>query len=256
VHRFRSQYNAGNYRAAIETLRLMNVPLSDAGDIERQLHCLAETGDSDGYYALLIASAELLGVRLFTPQGPAGLDANAAAVLARVSVVLTDGSHRERGGFVIGDGLVATIGHGLNSPQSVHVSMGASKGAYVQDISRAGPDAGDIVVLKLTEQPAAAIVGHCGYSRSVRIGDRVWAHCAVEDAPALLVSGLVDTIESDQDGTPHTFRVGMAASGLRSGDPLFNELGEVIGLLAVEHEGTGTQTAAVTALTSDALRRF
>ena len=257
VRRFRSQYDAGNYHDAVEALRLTDVSLSEAGDIERQLHCLAETGNSDGYRELLLANAELLRIHSFTSQGPSGQEENTADLLARVSLVLPDGQRHERGGFVIGDGLVATTGRGLNDPESVHVRTGAAARTYgVQDICQAEPAARGIAVLKLAEHTAAGIVGRCGYAQSVRIGDRVWVLRAVEDAPALLVPGLVDMIESESDGAPHAFQVGMAASGLRSGDPLFNELGEVIGILTLEDEGNGTHSVPVAALTPDVLRPF
>jgi molecular chaperone DnaK len=257
VSRFRSQYDAENYYAAIETLRLMDASLSEAEDIERQLHCLAETGNSAGYRELLLVNAELLHVHSFTSQGISGSEGNAAALLARVSLVLPDGRRHERGGFVIGDGLVATAGHGLNYPESVHVRIGVGERTYdVQDICQAEPAARDIAVLKLVNHPAAGIVGRCGYPSSVRIGDRVWAPRTVEDAPALLVSGLVDMIESEPDGATRAFQVNMEASGLRSGDPLFNELGEVIGLLTIEDAATGAHSVPVAALTPDVLRPF
>jgi hypothetical protein len=54
--------------------------------------------------------------------------------------------------------------------------------------------------------------------------------------------------DAEPDGAPHMFQVSMAAPGLRSGDPLFNEPGEVIGILTIEGEGHSTHSLPVAAL--------
>jgi molecular chaperone DnaK len=254
VRRFRNQYHAGNYHAAIEALHEIDGPLSDAADIERQLHCLSETGNSADYRAVLLSNAELLHAYPLTSEGPHNNAESVATVLARVSHVLPDGSQGERDGFVIGNGLVATIGHGLTDQGSVHVRMGTGVTAYgVKDICRSESAAGDVTVLELTESPAG-MVGRCGYPKSARIGDRVWAFSTTENSSVFLVPGLVDMIQTRPDGMPHAFRVRIEAGGLGSGGPLFNDLGEVIGILALGDEETGTPPGSVRAFTCDILR--
>jgi molecular chaperone DnaK len=90
----------------------------------------------------------------------------------------------------------------------------------------------------------------------VRIGDRVWAFSAAESGSALLVPGLVDVIQTGPDGTPHEFRIRMEVRGSGSGGPLFNDLGEIIGILTIADEETRTLSGSVIALTSDSLRRM
>lgn len=256
VRRFRNQYGAGNYHAAIETLHHMDSPLTDAGDIERQLHCLSETGDSADYRTVLRSNAELLHVYPLTAEGPSGAAGNVATMLARVSHVLPDGSHGERAGIVIGDCLVATTGHGLTDPQSVRVRVGTDAKAYgVKDIRRPESSVRDVAVLKLAE-PSAGIVGRFGYPKSVRIGDRVWAFSAAGHGSPLLVPGLVDMVETRLDGMPHAFRAGMDVSCLDEGGPLFNDLGEVIGILTSDDEGTDTPSGSILAFSCDILQRL
>ena len=257
VRRFRNQYDAGNYHAAIETLHHMDSPLTDAGDIERQLHCLSEAGGSADYRAVLLSNAELLHVYPLTAEGLSAAVGNVAAVLARVSHVLPpDGSHGERAGIVIGDCLVATIGHGLTDPQSVRVRVGTGAKAYgVEDIRWPESSVRDVAVLKLAE-PSAGIVGRFGYPKTVRIGDRVWAFSSAGHGSPLLVPGLVDMIENRPDGMPHAFRAGIDVSGLDEGGPLFNDLGEVIGILTSDDEGTGTPSGSILALSCDILQRL
>jgi molecular chaperone DnaK len=254
VRRFRNQYHAGSYHAAIEALHEMDGPLRDAVDIERQLHCLSETGNSADYRTVLLSNAGLLHAYPLTSEGPQGAAGNVTTVLARVSHVLPDGSYGERDGFVIGKNLVATIGHGLTDCESVHVRLGTGVSAYgVEDICRPESAAGDVAVLKLTESPAGS-VGRCGYPKSVRIGDRVWAFSATDTSSALLIPGLVDMIQTRPDGMPHAFQVGMEAGGLGSGGPLFNDLGEVIGILTLADEDTDRPSGSVLAFTCDILR--
>jgi molecular chaperone DnaK len=256
VRRFRNQHDAGNYHDAIETLHHMNSPLTDAVDIERQLHCLSEAGDSADYRAVLLSNAELLHVYPLTAEGFSGTAGNVAAVLARVSHVLPDGSQGERAGIVIGDGLVATTGRRLTDPQSVQVRVGTDAKAYgVEDIRWPESNVRDVAVLKLAE-PSAGIAGRFGYPKLVRIGDRVWAFSAAGHSSALLVPGLVDMIETRPDGMPHAFRAGMDASGLDEGSPLFNDLGEVIGILTSDDEGTGAPSGSILALSCDILQRL
>jgi molecular chaperone DnaK len=87
----------------------------------------------------------------------------------------------------------------------------------------------------------------------VRIGDRVWAFSTTDNSFALLVPGLVDMIQTRPDGMPQAFRVGMEAGGLGSGGPLFNDLGEVIGILAIADDGTGAPSGSILAFTCDTI---
>ena len=255
LRRFRNQYDAKNYHAAVETLRELDVPLSEVDDIERQLHCLSETGNTDEYRAVLLANAGRLHAYPFTSEGLSGPSGNVASVLARITRVLPDGSRFERNGFFLGDGLVVTNGHWLGGTESVHVRMGTEARTWeVRDICRPEADAQDVALLKLAEPPADT-AARCGYPTSVRIGDRVWAFAAmVEGGTAqLLIPGLVDMFEA-QPGGSNVFRVGMELPCSCSGGPLFNDLGEVIGILTLDEECSGTASGSVSALTSDALR--
>jgi len=254
LRRFRNQHDAGDYRGAIETLHQADVSLSDPQDIERQLHCLAETGDSARYRAVLLSDASRLHAFPFTIEGPSGAVGDVTAMLARVSSALPDGSHAERDGFVIRDGLVATSGPGLTDPRSVHVRIGAGAEAHaVEDIRRPDPARPGVAVLALAG-PSAGVPGRCGYPGSVRVGDRVWVLSAAQHRPAILVPGLVDVIEASPAGVPGAFRVGTEAAQLGSGAPLFNDLGEVIGILTADDAAMSTPSGSVLAITCDVLR--
>ena len=256
VHRFRSHHDAGNYNAAMKALGGSDAQLIDIHDIERQLHCLSEIGDTDKYRSVLLANAGRLRAFPFNTDDFSRSVGDLVAGLAHIRLALPDGSYSERNGFVVGDDLVATSRHSLTGADSVRVTVEVGERRYaVEDIRFSAADSHGVALLKLAGS-APIIAVRRGYPKSARIGDRVWAFsAATADGAQFLIPGLIDKFETLPNGEPNIFRVGMELPCHCSGGPLFNDLGEVIGILVINDEKCETTpTEPVAALTVDAIR--
>ncbi|OLB67459.1 MAG: hypothetical protein AUI10_00025 [Actinobacteria bacterium 13_2_20CM_2_72_6] len=211
--RFRSLYGVGEYSRALATLAEVAAPL-DPADLRRKLHCLAAVGDADGYRTAARAAA----VALPDPAGP-------------VPAVVRVGAGA---GFLISDRLVVT-----NQPGSPPVTIGGDPAA-VEEVVRPAEARGGLAVLRLA-QPVAVAPMRLGHPKLVRIGDPVWGAGS---------AGVVDRFESFDEQGLHLFKTSLRAGAESSGGPLLNDLGEVVGVLAVR-SGSGSEGAF--ALTVDAL---
>jgi molecular chaperone DnaK len=113
----------------------------------------------------------------------------------------------------------------------------------------------DVSLLRLS--PAVeAMPLRVGYPRLVRVGETVWTVApAGEMQPETVLSGVVNKFETFPDLNLRLFQVGLAAAAGMSGSPLFNALGEVVGVLTVKERGAGSQeSTSCFAITADALR--
>jgi molecular chaperone DnaK len=248
--RFRALYDAGDYARALATLAEVPGPLIDPIDLRRHLHCLAGVGDADGYCARLVAYAEPLRAVLLEPDRPADFLERTHPALARVGT----GSARG-GGFLVSDRLVVTNQHwladrGEAAPADrivVELDTGnaAVERVFVPERHRTG-----VAVLRLAEAVPVTPL-RLGHPKLVRIGDRVWA-AARRGGQLALVPGIVDRFESFAEHDLHVFKTDLRPTPECGGGPLLNDLGEVVGILAVrEGEAAGTY-----ALTIDALDRL
>ena len=266
LRRFRNQHDAGEFPRALEALEELSVPLDDAADLRRQLHCLAEVGDADRYRSVLLTNAERMGIGLLEPTSPEVFLDSALPALARVKVALVDSSLVCGSGFLIHDHFVLTNRYWLIdqatsqcvAASAVQVEFGMDNGTrsvahiYLPD-SRS-----DVALLRLAE-PVGATPLRVGHSNLVRIGDRVWVAepRPKSDGRHVLLSGLVDRFESFPEQGHYFFKVGIKVHPCCAGSPLFNDLGEVVGTLtkAKEHENTDSkeETLALTIESSQAL---
>jgi molecular chaperone DnaK len=253
--RFRERYQAGEHTAALRALaELAAGPELAAEDLQRQLHCLAETGDAVRYRDVLVAGAGLLGVAIPDPERLSAFSELLGPALVRVGVALAGGGRAEGTGFLVSDRLVVT---------SAHLLAGTERGAAVDadqvEAALAGGRAEvdriflprsahtDLALLRLSE-PASAPPLRLGYPDLVRIGDRVRAAAPGADGgPAVLAGGLVDRFERFPEQDLRLFRTGLRLEPRCSGAPLLNELGEVVGVLAIRDGAAGQGAFAVTA---------
>jgi molecular chaperone DnaK len=261
LSRFRSYHDAGEYARALRALAELRGGLDRPDDVRRQLRCVAEVGDADGYRRLLAANAALLGIAVADPDRPELLARRIAWAMVRVSVPPT--GRAEGSGFLISDRLVVTSRHLLAWPaggrraaaEAGQVAVGLTAGpAAVEHLIL--PDAPhiDVALLRLAE-PASAAPLRLGYPDLVRVGDKVHAVTRepAEAEQAGLVTGLVDGFETFPEQDLRLFRTGLRLEPGCSGGPLLNDLGEVIGVLTIrERSGRGFPDAAF-ALTIDAL---
>jgi molecular chaperone DnaK len=261
LSRFRSYHDAGEYGRALRALGELRGGLDRLDDIRRQLHCLAEVGDADGYRGMLAANAARLGIAAADRDHPELLAGRVASALARVSVPSAD--RAEGSGFLISDRLVVTNRHLLArlaggrraTAEAGQVSVVLAAGpATVDQVILPDAPHSDVAVLRLAEQASAAPL-RLGYPDLVRIGDAVRAVTpgpAAEDEPGL-VSGLVEGFEAFAEQGLRLFRTGLRLESGCSGGPLLNDLGEVIGVLTIGERAAGGAQEPAFALTVDAL---
>lgn len=104
----------------------------------------------------------------------------------------------------------------------------------------------DVAVLRLAEPAAAPF--RIGYPSLVRIGDPVSVIGPVLDPAATLLAGVVDRFEPFPEQSLRLFKVGLRAPvpALLSGGPLLNDLGEVVGILAIREGASGESCFALT----------
>ena len=224
LNRFRQQHDTGEYAAALRSLDDVTGPVTDPDDRRRRLRCLAETGDADGYRRALAETGAV---------PPTDLRAHASAMTVPVVVHRPDGTEVRGLGFVVGDRLVATNRHWIDAG-SVLVDGAAVAGVHLPDNKRV-----DLALLR-TAAPTGRAVPRLGYARLVHVGDRV-AYPSAE--------GVVDGFESFPDEGLRLIRTGLSVPPDGSGGPVVNDLGEVIGVLAVGDRDTG----GAFAITVDAL---
>ena len=214
--RFRDHYAAGDYRQALDALT--GQP-TDADDVRRYAHCLAETGDVDGYRALRRGDVDRPAVSLVRVQG-AGV------------------------GFLVHDRLVVTSRSWLTDSATVVVDTEHGTRAVTRIHLPDSPDT-DVAVLRLAE-PVDVAPLPLGYPTLVRIGDQVWTPDPADNATR--VTGLVDRFESTAG--VRLFRTGLRVPPSCAGAPVLNDLGEVIGVI------TAGETDGAHVLSVDALDRL
>ncbi|MGW0523813.1 Hsp70 family protein [Crossiella sp. NPDC003009] len=220
LQRFRNHYAAGDHRQA---LAAHPQPPADAGDIRRYAHCLAETGDLDGYRALRHAAG--------SSPGPV------PAALVRIQVA----GSPPGAGFLVQDWLVVTSRSWLTDSDTIVVETGDGARATTRVHLPDSPD-NDLAVLRLAA-PVAVVPLRLGYAKLVRIGDPVWTPDPADTAAR--VTGLIDQFESVAD--LQVFRTGVRIPPSGAGGPVLNDLGEVIGVI-VSGKTDGARVLSVDAL--------
>ncbi len=212
LQRFRNHYAAGDHRQA---LAAHPEPPVSAVDLRRYAHCLAETGDLDGYRALRRTASGPVGprpdamVRIQAPGSPSG-----AGFLVQQRLVITTWS-------CLGDADSVVVEHDGGTKQQVQVRRVDSAGI-------------DLAVLQLPED-AAAVPPRLGYAKLVGIGDPVRTPGAV---------GLVERFESGSG--VQTFRTSLRVPLSSVGQPVFNDLDEVVGVI-VSTANDGARVLAIDA---------
>ncbi|TDD46053.1 hypothetical protein E1263_37400, partial [Kribbella antibiotica] len=205
LQRFRNHYAAGDHRQA---LAAHPEPPVSAADLRRYAHCLAETGDHDGYRALRR-----------TASGPR------PAAFVRIQAAPPGV------GFLVHQRLMVTTASCLGDAKSVLVELegGSTQTAQVQST-------GDgLAVLQLAEGIDVVPV-QLGYAKLVGIGDPVRTIDAV---------GLIDRFESAAE--PQTFGTSLRVPPSSVGQPVFNDLDEVVGVI-VSTANDGARVVAIDAV--------
>jgi len=220
LQRFRNHYAAGDHRQALAAL---SEPPDDAADLRRYTHCLAEVGDLDGYRTLRRTARDQPGsapaalVRIQVPGSPSGI------------------------GFLVQDRLIVTSRSWLTDSDTVAVDTAQGTRTTTRVQLRGSPG-NDLALLRLADSIDIGPL-RLGYAKTVRIGDPVWTPDPA-DTTARSV-GLIDKFELAAG--LQVFRTGLRVPPSAAGGPVFNDLGEVVGVIMP----SGTDGARV--LSVDAL---
>lgn len=244
--RFRDRHAQGDLSGALSVLEGLSLRLDRTSDIERLLHCIAETGDvrtrADRYRAALLDHVDRLTVCPWPPTPPEALPSVIGSALVRVLTTSADGVQTRRTGFLVGDRLVATTLQHRVRPKYVTVH-GDGFEAAVDEIFPQGPGSTLVAVLRL-DAPVHAARLRLGHPGLIRLGAPMW----VPERPDSLRSTTVIGLESFPERRLRLIRTSLRPSPDQAGTPLFNDLGEVIGLLcADDHTRTARGGFAVTA---------
>jgi tetratricopeptide (TPR) repeat protein len=262
LHRFLACHEAGDHARALEALAELPAPLDHLPHVIKQLDCLARVGDAAGYRRVLSAHAGPLGACPIDPARPEAFLARARPALVRVQVAREDGQTVLGSGFLLADRMVATNRRwlarepeGQRAPIDVaRVEVLVESGRQrVERILLARAPQCDVALLRLAGS-AEAVPFRLGPAGLVRIGDPVWAAAPAADPAEALVAGVVQRFESFPEWQVRLFRVGLRVPAWYTGGPLFNDLGEVVGVLTLKERAGGSVAAeACFAQTADSL---
>jgi molecular chaperone DnaK len=264
---FRSHHDAGDYLAAVAALDRVQGSLSDIRDVRRQLHCLAEVGDTERYRGVLEANAGRLGALPIALSGEAELADLVRRSLVQVRATQTDGSEVTGSGFLAGESVVLTCGSwltdrsgGIVTPSSIRVAgLGtAAWTASVAEIRATGQGADDVAALRLADAAGPGPL-RLGFSALARVGDTSWTIAPDPDGgdadqPSSVTSGLIEKFLPSPESGIGMFKVAMDVGGIPVGGPLLNEFGEVIGVITrVQSDEDATVSVATADSMSDLL---
>ncbi|MDR6975125.1 molecular chaperone DnaK [Streptomyces sp. 3330] len=251
--RFRDRHAEGDLSGALSVLEGLSLRLDQSDDVERLLHCIAETGDvrtrADRYRTALLGHADRLSVRPVPPTRPEEFPRAVLSALVRVLTRDAEGIRTVRTGFLVSDRLVATIWQHPAPPDRIAV-YGEGFASRVDDVFPHGPESALVAVLRL----GAAVPGaplRIGHPALTRLGESVWspapaAHTA--DRAAELTSSTVNGLENVPERHLRLIRTSLRPSPTQVGAPLLNGLGEVIALLcAGDHAPSARDGFAVSA---------
>ncbi|GAB2824415.1 hypothetical protein GCM10022221_23090 [Actinocorallia aurea] len=228
--RFRRLHAVGDHARALEAVAELAEPPRAGDDVERWLHCLAETGAAEAYRDVLRASGDALGVLLRDPAHPEGFDAQGCLVrVGRVS------------GFLLTPTLVVTEASVLVGEGDLSVVSATGTIGVVGSFTLPGPRA---AVLRLAA-PVRARPLRLAHPNLTRIGDPAFLPSA-----GTLRATTVDAFEAFPEQSLDLVRVrlpGTAAAD--NGLPLLNAQGEVLGLLTgAEHPRDTTYALSTSSL--------
>lgn len=254
---FRERHAAGDHAHALTVLGAATPDQPE--DVERLLQCLAVVGDTSRYRQLLTDSADRLPVQPARPLGP-GSSPEAESFhreigLAQVAVAntLAGGIQVLGGGFLISAWLAVTSRHWLvdhsgSRPEDLdptRVTVVSDTGTHrVEDVLLPDVPHCDVALLRLAKAAQMPQVPplRLGYPNLAHIGDQVAVVTAPAGAEARTVSrGIIERFEAFPEQQLRVIRTSLAVPPTDSGNPLFNDLGEVIGVLTIG--GTPTATA-------------
>jgi molecular chaperone DnaK len=234
LERFRGHHATGDYARALAALAELPRPPDDPDDVRRRLHCLAKTGAADDYRRVYSGNAGRLGAVVLDPERPRDFARRVRPALARLPWGGT--------GFLISDRLVVTARQPLDGgpPGGFDIETGEGP-RHVGHVFAPDSPHLNVAVLQLSE-PATTPPLPLGHTDLVRIGDPVHVADASHET---LVPSVIDAFESFPEQDLRLYRMRLTLPRESGGGPLFNELGEVVGVLTAPAR-TGDTAFAIT----------
>jgi molecular chaperone DnaK len=237
-------YEVGDYRHAVAAFRGLPSLGDDPALIARYLDSLAQTRDREGYRRVLAEQGVLLGCRTVDFNRLNDFCKTALPALAWIKVDSGDGSRTEGSGFLVAADLVATNRHVLAHRDSERPIVPCTQvriqldGEWrtIEEVILPGHAELDVALVRLS-QPAAAIPLRLGYANLAELGERVLAlgfPLAEGDSfhdNISVDSGIINRFRHWPGTEFRHFEVGIRAAPGMSGGPLFNDAGEVIGII-------------------------
>lgn len=158
------------------------------------------------------------------------------------------------GVLISDDGKVLTAAHVVQTADAVNVRF--LSGEAIRARVLASEPAADVSLLQLDRLPKRAVVAPVGDSDKVRIGDRVLVVGAPHGIGHTLTVGHISARRtSDAMLDAELFQTDAAINSGNSGGPMFNEAGEVIGIVSYIISQSGGSEGLGFAVTSNAARR-
>ncbi|MET7483775.1 Hsp70 family protein [Streptomyces sp. NPDC005538] len=258
--RFRDRHDDGDFAGALEVLDGLSLRLDHTNDMERLLHCIAETEDlgtrAQRYRTTLRGFADRLLVCPLPPERPDECPPPIRSALVDVLTTGQDAVRTRRSGFLLADGLVVTTLLNPIAPDRITV-CGEGFEATVAEIMPLGRESALVAILRLAAAAPYAFL-RLGHPGLVRLGDPVWvpvvhgsASVDVSDRPGSLLTAAVDGLENVPERQLRLVRTTLRPTPEQAGAPLLNDLGEVIGLLCASDRASAARGGF--AVSADAL---
>jgi molecular chaperone DnaK len=245
--RFLAWHEAKDYRRALEAYAAIDPAPDAVEEVERRLDCLGHLGELELYRDFAETHASRLGAEVIDW---AKLDRFCAAARPRIAwIKVAHGVDRWSGsGFLVGERLVATNQHvvvrELVQDRSVipREAIGVhldGRWREVESVILPSSFQVDIALLRLKE-PVERRPFRLGYASLARLGQSVAAlgfpladHERSFDENIEVQSGVLNKFDILPGAGVRLFKVQIAINPGMSGGPLFNELGEVLGLVTL-----------------------
>jgi len=231
MKRFASCHASGDHAAALAAFDEIGPGDHPRSLWEAVLASIAAIGDRERYRAAFAESARALGTERADFERLNEFCRRAKPSICWIKTPTGTGS-----GFLISDRVVATAKHVIAKDRDIVVSIGGTD-IPASRIVADDPSGADVALITLPRSVAARPM-RLGFSELVEVGEPVvaigfpFAERDVSFHENLLVDrGIVNRFRGS-DASARIFELGIRAQPGMSGGPVFNDLGEVIGVVS------------------------
>jgi molecular chaperone DnaK len=245
MRRFLACHEVGQYEEARLALLGSEIPTLDQPNSDRYLDVLGRTRDRLSYRRLIVESLSQFGARKIEFDKLNEFCQEILPSIAWIQLRNGRGSFAQGSGFLVSDSLVATNRHVIESLEdSSCIAPASDIRVYVCGAWRAviGTEVTQVPELDFALIRLAETIDACplriGYADLVQLGEQVvavgfpLAHGEDFEQNVLIDAGLINRIRVLPSVDVRAFEVGIRANVGMSGGPVFNDIGEVIGVVS------------------------